>query len=239
MIKGIDVSSHQGKINWQAVKDSGIKFAMIRAGWSWYEGGMNIDKTFYDNMQGAQAAGLDVGVYLYSYDKTPAAARIATKRLLEIIAPYKLTYPIAFDIEDAIHTQISKAQNTAICKAFMDEVEVAGYYGTLYTYTNFINSYLNKQELTKYDKWIADYRAKCGYDGPYGMWQYTGSGSCPGVTGNCDLNECYKDYPAIIKKAGLNGWGKVPEPPQQTQKTFSLDLPKLQEQGYSTVEIKL
>jgi GH25 family lysozyme M1 (1,4-beta-N-acetylmuramidase) len=78
-IKGIDVSRYQGTINWAKVKESGISFVMIRAGWSWYTGGMNIDQNFVSYIEGAIASGLDVGVYLYAYDKTADAARISAK----------------------------------------------------------------------------------------------------------------------------------------------------------------
>ncbi len=228
---GIDVSHHQGRIDWQKVKASGKKFVMIRAGWSWYEGGMNIDNNFAVNMKGAADAGLDIGVYLYSYDKTPAAAKISAQRLLEVIAPYRLTYPVAFDIEDSVHTQLAKSQNTAIVQAFLGAVEAAGYYGMLYTYTSFANTHLDLTVLTRFDKWIADYRATNGFKGSYGIWQYTGSGNCAGISTLVDLNVSYKDYPTIIKQAGLNGWGSTPpKPPSPPPTTTPPSTGELEEQ---------
>lgn len=227
MIKGIDVSEHQtrrGAIDWQAVKASGRDFVMIRAGWTGYEGGIDIDDYFHVNMQGAIAAGMDVGVYLYSYNRTPAAAQVGAKQLVKLIAPYKVTYPIAYDVEEtAIDclTGQGKAGLTATVKAFLEAIEAAGYYAQLYTYTGFAAAYLDMSRLTSHDLWLADYRTpnadKALYTGPYGMWQYTVLGTegakgkhywtygqQPGVQGNCDQNYAYRDYAAIIRQAGLN-----------------------------------
>ncbi|WP_432353822.1 glycoside hydrolase family 25 protein [Anaerotruncus rubiinfantis] len=219
-VKGIDVSSHQGQIHWDKVKAAGYDFAIVRAGWSWYAGGMNVDKLFHDHIAGAQAAGLDVGVYLYSYDQSANAAKIAAKRLLELIAPYKLAYPVWFDMEyEKFNLSAGKALNTAICRAFLEEVQGAGYYTGIYASTDFLNNYLDVSKLSDYDVWAAQYASQCTFKGGHGMWQhgvigsygtkgrdYTIAGQVPGVYANCDVNLAYKDYPGAIKAAGLNGW---------------------------------
>ena len=94
--------------------------------------------------------------------------------------------------------------NTEICKAFLDEVEQAGYYAMLYCSKDFLDSYLYPAQLTAYDKWIAQYAGKCTCKHPYGIWQHTGSGRVGGIVGDVDRDIAYKDYPAIIRRAGLN-----------------------------------
>lgn len=208
MKNGIDISSHQDTVDWKKVT---ADFVIIRAGWSWYEGGMNIDKRFPENAAGAQGASIPWGAYLYAYDRTPAAARIAAGRLADLLDSYQLPYPVAYDFEDNQYLSTGKAENTAICKAFLETLQSRGYYAMLYTYTNFAKNYLDMEALSAYDLWIADYTGKAGWTGPYGMWQYSGSGTAPGITVPVDLDRAYKDYPAIIKAAGLNGYGKDPE----------------------------
>lgn len=227
--KIIDVSEHQGKIDWAAVKMAGYTGAMVRAGWTWYNGGMDIDDRFCANVRGAQDAGLAVGVYVYSYDLSAAAAKAGAQRLMEVIKPYKLTLPVAFDMEyEAFNVGTGSGKvNTDICVAFLDVLEAAGYYSMLYCSADFITRHLDATRLTKYDKWIAQYAPNCTYKGSYGMWQYgvlgttgvkgrdyTITGTVPGIATNCDVNYSYKDYPVIIKGAGLNGWGKAPAPPE-------------------------
>ena len=205
MKQGIDVSKWQPKVDWQKVKADGIDFAIIRVGFCYNNGALKLDSAFTQHIKGALAAGLDVGVYLYSYATTVQAARRAAQEVIEAVKPYKLTYPIAFDIEyESIYTGGSKQTNTEICKAFLDEVEAAGYYAMLYCSKDFLDSYLYPAQLTAYDKWIAQYAGKCTCKHPYGIWQYTGSGRVGGISGNVDRDIAYKDYPAIIRRAGLN-----------------------------------
>ncbi|HHY52429.1 MAG TPA: hypothetical protein GX499_04190, partial [Clostridiales bacterium] len=166
-----------------------------------------LDPLFHSHIKGAMDAGLHVGVYVYSYAKTPAAAVVAAKETLKLVKPYQLAYPIAFDIEDTMYQSMDKATNTEIAKAFLSTVEQAGYYGILYTYKNFAEVHLDMAKLAQFDVWIAQYAAKCTYQGKYGIWQYSGSGQCSGVSGACDLNLSYKDYAQIIRNAKLNGFG--------------------------------
>lgn len=237
---GIDVSVYQGTINWQKVKASGIDFAMIRLGWTWYEGGLDIDKNFKTNITGAINAGLDVGIYVYGYDKTPEAAKISAEKVLEAIKPYKITYPIAYDMEETKlcgYTTNSKEYNNSIASAFLNKIEENKYYAMLYTYTSFALSYLDMSKMNKYDLWIADYRGKEKLDSqfkyPYGMWQYIGTGGkCDGVTTDCDRNYGYKNYAKIIKNAGLNHLDDIvvePEPEEPDVPETPTDADKIEE----------
>lgn len=225
MYEGVDVSKHQGIIDWKKVKESGKTFAIIRVGWTHYEGGLTLDPLYPANVMGAKNAGLAVGAYVYSYDRSAGAAKKSAQALIEALAPYDFDYPIAFDIEDQYNTTLSKDTNNSIVEAFMTVLEQAGYYGILYTYTYFANGYLNMDKLTKYDVWIADYRAKCGFTGKYGIWQYKGEeGRCSGVKGACDLNISYKDYSTIIRRAGLNHLEDKPAEPEVDYKALYFGL---------------
>lgn len=222
-IYGIDVSKHNGIVNMPKVFGAGKKFVMVRLGWAGHDGRIvangGLDPRFKENVLNARAAGLEVGVYLYSYCKTRQAAVIAANETLELIAGYDITYPVAFDIESVSTTEpngtpydkMTKAENTAICIGFLSTIEQAGYYAQLYTFRSFAQAYLNMNDLTAYDFWIAAWASSPGYDGAYGMWQYLGdktstsvAGMCDGVTGPCDLNVAFKDYAAIIRANGLN-----------------------------------
>lgn len=195
---GIDVSWAQGNIDWSKVKTD---FAMVRAGWSWYNGGMNIDKQFFDNASGATAANIPWGVYMYAYDKSVSAAIVAATVLCDTLdkGNYKLSYPVAYDFEDPQYFSTAmKESNTEICNAFLSVIKNRGYYPALYTFSSFATSYLNMDKLKEYDFWVADYTGKVTYKGDYTMWQYSSNGKVDGISTDVDMDVCHKDYPTII-----------------------------------------
>lgn len=209
---GIDVSKYQSKVDWKKVKAAGKNFAFVRLGWAGWTGRLNIDSMAHNHIEAAKAAGVNVGIYVYSYCNTAEAARTAARETLKEIEIYDtLEYPVVFDIEDTSDSgtpyhKFGKSLCTSISAAFLDEIEQAGYYGMLYTYKSFAENCLDMAALAKYDLWIAQYAGACTYTGKYGIWQYAGdAGRCDGVTGACDLNVSYKDYAAIIKAAGRGG----------------------------------
>lgn len=224
MVEIIDISEHnvrRGAIDWIKVKASGITGVIIRIGWAGYEGPIAannaLDQSLEASVRGAYAVGLDVGLYVYTYTKTPAAAKIAAAECVEIAKQYPkmINLPIAFDVEetnlDCLTAQGKNGlTNTVI--AFLDEVKRLGYYAVWYTYTAFAIQYLDRARLAAYDLWVADYRGSEGLlqqqlgRSDYGMWQYLGDkGICTGVVGPCDRNRCYKNYPNVIRGQGLNG----------------------------------
>lgn len=204
-IRGIDVSYCQTKVDWQKVKEEGIRFAMVRVGYCMNDGALKVDRMFKSHMEGAVAAGLDVGVYLYSYATSPSAAKKAAQQVLKAVEPYRLTYPIALDMEyDDEYIKNSKENNTAIAAAFLREMEKGGYYAMLYCSKDFLDSHLLPERLTAFDKWIAQYNSKCTSKHAHGIWQYSGSGKVRGVAEKVDLDVAYKDYPRIIRRAKLN-----------------------------------
>lgn len=202
---GIDVSKWQGKIDWERVKNYGIDFAMVRVGTG--TSSLNVDNTALYNITECNRLGIPVGVYYYSYSYTAEQAERLTLSVMEWIKTNKvhLQYPVAFDIEfDDCHTGQSKAVNTAKCKQAMKVIESYGYYGIIYASLNFYRTYLDLTKLQACDKWIAAYRGVDDIGIPHGMWQYSSKGAIPGINGNVDKDVAYKNYTAIIKRAGLN-----------------------------------
>ncbi len=203
MIKGIDVSEHQAIIDWTKVKAAGIEFAIIRAGYG--KNSNQVDKYFHTNIKAAQAAGVKVGAYHYSYAQSVEDAKKEAAFFLSLIKGYKLEYPVAFDIEDPSQKALGKQKITDIALTFCDTVEKAGYFTMIYCNPAWIKSYLDMTKLSRFGLWLANWGVsspsyKCG------IWQYTSDGSVPGIRGRVDMNYSYADYTEIIKKNGLNGF---------------------------------
>lgn len=204
--KGIDVSVYNRSVNWGLVKRDGIDFAFIRAGFRGYgsRGTLNEDPYYKLNMQGAEQAGVPVGVYFVTQAINVDEAREEAYWVLERVRNYKIDYPIAIDIEapglenpnDIPRTQnLDKNTRTSIARAFCETIQNAGYRPIVYCNVDWAYNYLNMSELSAYDTWIASYRDNNpGYNGKYSIWQYTSKGQVSGVLGNVDRNICYKKY---------------------------------------------
>ena len=202
--KGIDVSKWQGEINWEKVKASGINFAILREGYG-KKSPLQIDKKFKENYEKAKSAGINIGIYHYSYANSVSDAKSEADFCLENINGLKFEYPICFDIEEKEMLKLSNETRTEIVKTFCQEIEKAGYYAMFYCNLNWLENYLNFEELKQYDLWLANWGRgeppkKCG------IWQYSSQGKIDGINGNADLNISYKNYPEIMKSNGLNGF---------------------------------
>lgn len=207
---GIDVSEWQGDIDWSAVT---ADFVIIRAGYGRLE--KQKDEKFEQNYAGAKAAGIPVGAYWYSYAMSEDEARLEAETCLKVIAGKRFEYPIYLDIEEQRTLSLGKAAVTAIIKAFLDKVESAGYWVGLYMSASPLSAYVSESVRNRYAVWVAHYGvSKPSYSGSYGMWQLSSTGSVPGISGNADLDECYVDYPKLIKESGCNGY--APEPSTKT-----------------------
>lgn len=195
--KGIDVSQWQGSIDWQAVKDSGVEFAIIRSGYGKLVS--QKDPTFDYNMQNAQRVGLDCGTYWYSYALTVEDAVAEAEACYEIIKDYDLTYPVYFDIEDPSQANLSAAQISAIIETFSTTLQEKGYYVGLYSYANFLTTHVFETVLNKYDVWVAHFDVpQPDFSSEYGMWQYSSTGSVSGINGHVDMDYAYINYPYLI-----------------------------------------
>ena len=196
-ITGIDVSSWQKVIDWEQVKASGVEFAMIRLGYRGYEQGvLSMDKYAIANLDGAIAAGLDVGVYFFSQALTPQEAEEEAYYVVENLKPYQahITMPVVYDREHVSDADARSADMrdpdilTDCTLAFLQTVEAAGYRPMVYFNRTQSWKYLNLEELTDYEFWLAAYTQRMDFPYKIKMWQYTNKGSVPGIEGDCDIN---------------------------------------------------
>lgn len=207
MVKIIDISKHNGSIDFEKVKSDGISGVIIRAGY-----GRHIsqkDPTFETYYSGAKAAGLNVGAYWYSYADNPSDAKVEAAVFLEAIKGKRFELPLYLDIEEEKHVALGRTMCTAMVEAFCSTVEAAGYFAGVYSFDSFFGSNLNAEVQKKYSCWVARVEnVKPVYCKAYSMHQYTWKGVVNGINGDVDISYCYCDFPAVIKKAGLNGYGK-------------------------------
>lgn len=207
LYKGIDVSSYQGEIDWELVKEQGVEFAILRAGYvSSADEQCHIDTYFEKNYQKCKELDIPVGCYWFTRARNTTQAENEAEFFLNLIDGKEFEYPVCFDIESESLTNLSSTTLTNITIAFCEKLENNGYYVSLYCNPNWIDYILIKDRLTEYDKWLAHWTSTPKYDNSFGgLWQY-GLGPCIGIEGDCDLDYSYRDYPSIIKKAGLNGF---------------------------------
>ena len=199
-IAGIDVSEHQGDIDWNAVKNAGIEFAIIRVGYRTYGGGeITLHTTFEQNLRNADAAGIKTGVYFFSQAIDPEEAIEEADAVIDAIRPYNITYPVIFDWElivgDSARTDTMTVDNLAdACISFCERVKSAGYTPMIYQNKNTTMFKLDLPKLKDYDFWLAEYGDKPTYYYDYQMWQYSSTGKVPGINGEVDMNISFKDY---------------------------------------------
>lgn len=191
---GVDVSQWQGKIDWPAVKDAGIEFAFIRLGYQTkFNGEYTLDPFFHQNVQAAQAAGLPIGIYFYSYANTVEQAKDQAEWIAEQISDYNIELGVAFDWESWSEFNIANMSLYTINKVattFLDTLESFGYNGVLYS----SKVYLERiWQPNNYPVWLAQYYDRVTYDGDYWIWQMSNTGQVTGINGDVDLNIMYLD----------------------------------------------
>jgi len=202
-IKGIDISTFQRNVDYEKVKKDGIKYAILRIGYTGYGAGKKQakDEMFETHYKGCKNAGIHIGGYFFGRGTSAAEGKREAEYVLSVIGNKKFDYPIFYDTEDTYYqAKASKAANTAACIAFCDMIKKAGYKTGIYASKSWFNDRLNDADLEKYDHWVAQYYTKCTYAGEKTMWQYTSSGKVNGINGNVDMNECYVDYVKDNKK---------------------------------------
>ena len=195
--RGVDVSKYQGNIDWNQVKAAGYEFAIIRVGYRGYGSGALVeDSHFRQNIQGATAAGLQVGLYFYSQAINEEEAVEEASMVLRLCSGYRLDYPIYFDTEKVAGDtgradSLSRAERTACAVAFCETIRNAGYTAGVYSYASWFYNQLNMSNFGNYQIWIAQYRDVLDFSGRYNMWQYASDGCVPGISKLCDLNIAY------------------------------------------------
>lgn len=208
----MDVSRWQGRIDWDKVKASGLvsgvmlKTVSTNRKLSKRKDGLYIDSTFERNYAECKRVGIPVGVYYYTYAVSHTSADAELALLKTALTGKTFELPICVDVEDNKLRKLGKQALTDLTAYQLKTVESWGLYAMLYTYTSFAKSrlYMSGAALMPFDVWLADYTGKTPkVDFPYGMHQYTSKGTVPGIKDGVDLSRAYKDYPAIIQRAGL------------------------------------
>lgn len=190
---GIDVSEHQGVINWETVAGE-IDFAFIRLGYRGYTNGNIVTDGYYStNMQGAIANGIPVGVYFYSQAVTYEEGVKEANYVLNMLGDYALSYPIVLDREDPMQedartNDLSKEQHTQAALGFLETIEAAGRSAMIYTNQMYYALYLDLEQLYQYPIWFAQYANEPVWPYEFSIWQYSESGEVPGIYGPVDMN---------------------------------------------------
>ena len=203
IINGVDVSEYQKSIDWTTVKASGIDFAFIRVGGRGWgaSGGMYNDSTYAANMQNAIAAGVNVGIYVFSQAITPAEAEEEAQFILDRIGTYHVTMPLILDYEFASgssnggrlkNANLSKEAATNVCLAFCNKIAAAGYTPMVYANPDMLNNHLNAATISNsYPIWLANYTTNTSYNGTFTYWQYSSQGTVSGIPTKVDMNFYY------------------------------------------------
>ncbi len=223
--KCIDVSTHNGYIDFQKVKAAGIDNVIIRCGFTGYASSLplNKDDKFEINYKNAKEAGLRVGAYYYAVAASEEDADREAAYVLSLLKGKQFELPVYYDVEDnhdvsadGVYPQnmqsLGKQKLTAIVDRFCSTVEAAGYFTGFYTSTWWVQNLLDMRVLSRYTLWLAQWADAVTYNGAYGIWQYSSTGKVDGIAGNVDMNNIYQDFTTPIKRLGLNGFS-LSQPP--------------------------
>jgi GH25 family lysozyme M1 (1,4-beta-N-acetylmuramidase) len=197
-IKGIDVSTYQGNIDWNAVKNE-VGFAIIRMGW----GQNGVDDYFETNYNNAKAAGVQIGSYLFSYAKDSAGAEAEANHALSLLQGKQFEWPIYYDIEaDALNGDVNGMANT-----FCQILQQNNYFCGIYSSASPLSTEFDGSVLSQYAIWVANYGVDYpSFSGDWGIWQYSSEGSVSGISGNVDMDYAQINYADIIMSKGFNGY---------------------------------
>ena len=199
-LKGIDVSTYQGDIEWDKVAAAGVKFVFIRLGYRGYESGLLVkDDKFEQNITGALQNGIAVGVYFVTQAVSVDEAVEEARFVMDTIRPYNVTWPIVLDIEDAASvtartTNLTQQERTDHAIAFCETIQSGGYRPMLYCNIRWFIEKLDITRIAEYDKWFAQYFRKPFFPYAFQVWQYSSSGRIDGINGNVDYNISFVDY---------------------------------------------
>ena len=194
--QGIDVSEHQGRIDWNAVKASGIDFAILRVGFGAPSWGGRVDYQFNRNISECERLGIPYGVYIYSYAFDNQQAADEASMVINCLSGHNPRLPVYYDLED--NSIIANGRQTGIAsraQVFCNRISDAGYEPGIYANLNWFNNILTDSvfKSSSWDHWIAQYNSQCDYTGNYSFWQYKSNGKVPGINGNVDMNYAYVD----------------------------------------------
>ena len=202
-IKGIDVSKHQGSIDWDKVKNDGVEFAIIRIG---YGGSVPVkDERFEENYKNAKANGLKVGTYLYSYANSESDVEAEVNSILKWLDGKTFDLPFYLDVENnKTQGKLSVNELTNYVYNICERIEKAGYFTGIYASKNWLETKLDMNKLNRFTVWLAQWSSNPTYQGSYAMWQYTSDGSVNGINGRVDMNYQIKELGGSINKSQIS-----------------------------------
>ena len=205
--KGIDVSYHNGTIDWKRVKQSEVEYAIIRCGYGTNDKNQD-DKKWEENVKGCIDNNIPYGVYLYSYADTVEKASSEADHAIRLLQGKKFKYPVYYDLEeDAIRKKLSKTEIANIAKTFCNKLSAKGYTVGIYANKDWFTNYLTDSCFNNWTKWVAQYNTVCNYQGKYDMWQCSSTGRVPGISGNVDLNYSYSPFENSYGGGNTNNGG--------------------------------
>lgn len=216
--KGIDVSSHQGIIDWNLVKASDVEFVIIRCGWG-QDMEKQDDENWQRNVEECERLGIPYGVYFFSYADNIEKAQGEARHILRLLQGHHPSYPVYYDLEDNSYTHnVTPAQYAEIAKTFCTALEKAGYQTGIYSGKYWFETKLTDSYFNTKEKWVAQYSSACTYAGTYGMWQATDKGRVPGINGDVDVNFLIEKAPVRVNLKAASAsynrqklvWGKAP-----------------------------
>ncbi len=199
---GVDISKHNGQVNFNSIKAAGVDYVMLRLGARGYSTGqLSLDDNFVENMEAAIEAGLDIGVYFYSQAISQDEVMQEANFVIQNLEPYRahITYPVAFDMEKVANDTaridgLSRDDKTAIAATFLSGMQAAGYIPMVYGNKEWLIKNIDLAKLQDYDVWLSQEQDIPDYPYQFAMWQYTTTGVLNGVTGDASLNLCFVDY---------------------------------------------
>lgn len=220
---GIDISMYQKGFDFDRAKEEGVGFAILRGGYHLLK-----DAYFEEFYEACSQRDIPVGVYLYSMARTVEEGEAEAEFLIDkVLKGKRFDYPIYMDVEDRQQRSVGKNKLTEVVVAFCNKLKQAGYCPGVYSSLSFFKTYLKPEKLTDYEIWVAQWHTQCDFAGEYGMWQFGGETNviCSNTVADvvCDQDYAYKDYPAIIRAAGLNGWSAAAEP-VEIKEEFTMKL---------------
>ena len=199
---GIDISKHNGSVNFRSLKAAGIDYVMLRLGARGYSTGqMSLDDNFVENIEAAVEAGLDIGIYFYSQAINQEEAVQEVNFIIQNLEPYRahIMYPVAFDMENVSNDKaridgLSRDDKTAITDSFLSGIQAAGYIPMIYGNKEWLIKNIDLAKLQDYDIWLSQDEDIPDYPYQFAMWQYTTTGVVNGVKGDANLNICFVSY---------------------------------------------
>lgn len=222
-VMGIDVSSFNGDIDWLKVREAGIEFVIIRCGYRGYTSGSLVeDKKFLQNITGAREAGLRIGIYFFTQAISEVEAVEEASMVATLCRDHQIDLPIFIDTEstggNGRADRLDRETRTAVCRAFCETIENAGYRAGVYASKNWINQMLNYSELARYLTWLAEYKNEYTYEGDFQFWQYTSRGWIDGIPGRVDLdigNMSLANLNPAVTEVPEEDEPEVEEPPEE------------------------